>query len=424
MIAASSWGLVAVLSKWEVGMRRDTRRVAALVAGALLSGALAPIVGTANAQLAPQSLTIDDGFFLGALPQAQGAPADGMRFYAPELNVHQGDQLDINLQGFHTAFFLPEGEDAGTWLEANSTGVGKPFSLLVPDPDDTAIDPGGSADTPSLKANNAVVFPTHFDCGTSLAPCSYDGNILNSGLPQGEAPSFSATVDETPNTSFGIVCMIHPSMRLKVNVVPEGDTATTQAEVDAYHESQTVADATAAAETHGDFVNRRRKRGGAWQAWAGIDGDGFSLLAMYPRRLTIKKGQRVRFNFDLPNEVHTASFPFDKAGNVANNEFFAFGCDPDGDEGPGPDNPPENQATICNNPAQVEIDVTPKAAYEQGNGVFKGRDYESSGVYGAAIGAPDGSWTLKFAKRSPRKGFKYLCIVHGGFMRGNIVVKR
>jgi hypothetical protein len=400
---------------------RRSRRIAALLSVALLTGALVATGGPARAQ---QELNIDEGFFLAELPQAQGAPADGIRFYAPELNVHQGDQLNINLNGFHNAFYLPEGEDAETWLQANSIGIGKPFSLVVPDPDDTALDQTGSSpDRESLKGNNAVVFPTHFDCGTGAAPCSYDGTVLNSGLPLTETPIFSATVDTAPGSSFWIVCIVHPSMRLKVNVVEDTETASTQADVDAYHDSQTVTDAVAARQTHRDFVDRHRKRNGVWQAWTGIDGDGYSLLAMYPRKLTIKKGQRVRYNFDLPNEIHTASLPLDKARNIANTENFVAACDPDGDAGPGPDGPPENEATICNDITQVELDITPRAAYETGNGTFNRSDFESSGVRGAMIGNEVSDWTLRFAKKSPKKGFKYLCIIHP-FMRGTVVVKK
>src|SRR5918996_3118749 len=153
---------------------RRSRRMAAFLSFALLPGAFLATGGPARAK---KELTREGGFFLGAWPRAKGAPADGMRFYAPELNVHQGDQLNINLQGFHNAFFLPAGEDAQTWLDANANAIGNPFSLIVPDPDDTALDPTGSSpDRESLKANNAVVFPTNSACGADAAiPCSYDG---------------------------------------------------------------------------------------------------------------------------------------------------------------------------------------------------------------------------------------------------------
>jgi plastocyanin len=342
-----------------------------------------------------------------------------MRFYSPEINVHPGTQLNFNLQGFHTATAIPEGEDIDAWRAAN-VAPGGPFTIAVPDPDDTPLDPTASSpDRESLKFNNGVFFPTDFACGAEDNPCSYDGTgVLNSGVV---SPTFSTTIDTAPNSDFWLLCLIHPSMTLHANVVPPAETATTQADVDAYRDATTVTDAQEAADTHQDFVNRRRKRNGVWRAWSGIDGEGFALLGMYPRKLTIKKGQRVRWSFDkLIHEIHTVTMPI--RPSPAFDEFFAENCDPDGDAGPGPDTPPVTEdPPFCATLEELEFDLPARGTYETGNGVFRGADYENSGI---SPGPGANPYTVKFSKRSSKKGFKYFCMIHGRFQRGNVVVKR
>ena len=96
-------------------------------------------------------------------------------------------------------------------------------------------------------------------------------------------------------------------------------------------------------------------------------------------------------------------------------------CDPDGDAGPGPDNPPELEAPpFCNDPSQLEIEIDDRFIPRQGNGAFRGSDLESSGVRGANARS-DQNYVLRFPVRSPDAGFKYLCLIHP-FMRGRVVV--
>lgn len=384
-------------------MTKGFRRFGVLATLTVLSGVL---VGSPSPAQAQQTLTVDVGARLFELPQAQGAPADGMRFYAPELNVHQGDTLHFNM-GFHTATAIPAGEDVNAWLGENVFSPTGEYTVAVPDPDDGA-----------LKFNNRVFLPSDPTCGGPGAPpCIYDGSsVVNSGVV---FPEFSMVVNAAPNQDFWIVCLIHPSMVLHVNVVPPSQAATTQAEVDSYKEEQTVIDARAARETHERFIDRHRKRDGAWQAWAGIDGEGFALFAMYPRRLSIAKGERVQWHFNLIHEIHTVTLPLDKAKAQARRFGQPF-CDPDGDSGSGPDNPPDTpEPPFCHDPSQLELDLPLKIAESRGDGTFKGGDYENSGI----VGPGGDDYTLRFARRSPDKGFKYICLVHGAFMSAKVFVR-
>lgn len=167
-----------------------------------------------------------------------------------------------------------------------------------------------------------------------------------------------------------------------------------------------------------------------WDAWAGFDTQFVSLNEMYPRRLRIKKGDRVRWHQEsLVNEHHTVTFPFGTAQQVANNEGFMFDCDPDGDSGPGPDVPatfdPATGPGCPGGPSQLELEFSDRFGLLRGNGRFTGgSDYENSGVRTGAESVPQaqGSYTLRFTRVSPDTGFRYLCMIHGPGMAGRVVV--
>jgi plastocyanin len=400
-------------------MRKSSQRIAMLASVALLGAAL---VGTAGVAKAQGELNVQVG---APLFEAGGpAPAEGMRFYAPELNVHQGDTINFQWAGFHTATLLPANEDGAAWVAANASQLGQPYFIINEDPDDTGLDEGSSAAKPAVKFNNAVLLPSDFTCGTADNPCSHDGSgVVNSGLPVDPASTgFSTTIDVAPNNSFWVVCLLHPNQLLKVNVVDAADPTTTQAEIDAYRDATVASDAAAATDLHKQ-LNKQRKRNGAWQAYGGADGDGFALLAMYPKKLVVRKGDRVRWRFDrLPFEIHTVSFPRSTAADIIQGDFVP-GCDPDGDAGAGPDNPPDLEGPpFCLDPSQLEFEFEPRTIYQYGNGTFKGNDFETSGVRGD-FGLSTDSYTLKFGKKSPKKGFKYMCMIHGRFQSGTVVVK-
>lgn len=114
---------------------KTARRLGALGALlALVTVGLAPL--TANAA---STLEVQVGEFFAAVP------GESMRFLAPTLKVHKGDTVQFNFPSFHTATVLPANTDVHAWAADNVYGVGKPWSFITLDPDDTALDPGGSS---------------------------------------------------------------------------------------------------------------------------------------------------------------------------------------------------------------------------------------------------------------------------------------
>jgi plastocyanin len=352
-----------------------------------------------------------------------------MRFYAPTLDVAAGDKIEFHLDSFHTTTLLPANVDEASWVEDHAGGFTKDYSFVTVDPDDTAIDPGASGAKPSLKANNQALFPSNPLCGTSGSPCDYTGTaVVNSGAPQGPGPAtFTATIDAAPGDTVWVICLVHPHMRLRINVVASQGSETSQAAIDAYRTQKMKADAEQANALNqklNSMQTKHRLPSGkvVWDAYAGYDTHSLSLDGMYPKKLVIRKGQTVRWHYPDVYEDHTVTMPKSKALKLEN-EFFSLVCDPDGDAGPGPDTQSPPGPPCGGDFSKIELDLPSRDSFGHGDGVYKaGTDWENSGVRGASISPTQTPYDLKFAKASTTKGFKYMCLIHGGFMSGKVVV--
>ena len=389
------------------------RMTAALVAGGTTAALIvAPVT---QAQAAAMTLNINAGS--GGV--VQGVVLEGMRFGAPRtISVHRGDTLTFNFEGFHTATLIPAGVGATDW-RLDHTGPGGDHAVLQNDADDPQ---------PAFELNKSVLFPSSPNCGTTSTPCAYKGNsLVSSGVPL-SSPTFSATVDATPGTTFWVLCVIHATMQMRVTVVPDSAATTTQAQVDAADKAigAQQRDEAAAVIKRLQHPTRHRAAGGqrVWDAYAGYDGDGWGLNAMFPTTLRIKKGDRVRWHFaQLLGNLHTVTFPRSTAIALAEKDFAGQNvrC-----ESPGGDTAPDAAPpTFCSSGAQnVEFEVRAVGVLPQGGHKFFGTKTSprSSGVRG-----PDGlstsSYDLRFMRTSPRKGFRYACAIHGGMMSGRVIVR-
>lgn len=390
-------------------------RAGALIAlGALACSLLIVQAGVARAQ---QVYDVSIGMPLND----ETVPGESMRFFPDRLTVHQGDVLRFTTQSFHNAALLPANVGAQDWLDENAQAPTGPWGVVVLDPDEG-----------ELKFNNRIAFPTRFDCGTPENPCvhdgdpaSNDGGVLNSGVPIAGPVDFSVRVEAQPGDFFWVVCLVHTQMRMKVTVVPEEEAASDPTVIAGQNASRIAQDTTQAQALHSKLSRRQsshREDGRrVWDAWVGFDTRYISLLAMYPRKLNIRRGDTVQYHFDQLNfEIHSATMPSGRGRAFARENFFAMVCDPDGDAGTQPDQPPGEQG--CADPTQTEFDVSLAALAPSGNGRYTGGDdFEHSGILGP--GLPDGPWEVRFTRVTNRRGVGYICVVHP-FMIGRVRVRR
>lgn len=395
------------------------RRFGALAAVALVASLLVP--GAAQARAA---FTYD--VQLGADFFDQGVPGFSLRAFPTSVKVVQGDTL--HFFGFGAPVLLPAGEVPQEWTEQNATHLGDDWFQLLPDPDDGA----------QATKFNIAYFTSDDNCeGSAAAPCVYTGAGPEPYFPPvTESGEVWVTIDANPgDVIWGYISQGIPPLRIEV-VTDPADASTPQ-EVAARASQQLAEDFNEARALHEKFSAKKtwhRDEFGrkVFDVWVGPGRKWIETLAMYPKKISIKKGQRVQYHFNFESEVHTVVMSKQKAFEVLENTFFPQ-CDPDGDNGPGPDNMPnfeaETELELCPDVSQLEFDLDPREVYETGNGTFNGKasDLESSGLKGRESFQDgflnDDPYTVKFSKKSNRKGYKYFCTVHGPSMGGRIRVK-
>ena len=390
------------------------RRVVAALSLTTLAAGLLTVAPTATA--GHSGITIQTGAVLGG----ERLPAESNRFLGPEtITVHQGDRITFDFRGFHTATMLPAGASPDDWLADNTSPTGR-YGFAVTDPDDGANE---------FKDNfPAIGTPSQPDCGgADQPPCNYTGDdVLNSGLPFDLPATFTVTVNSEPGTSFWVVCLIHHHMRKRIRVVADPASATPQSAIDEAKREQVARDLDWAEATHTKYSTRQTSHESAsgrrvWDAWAGVDNRYASLYAFYPKRLNISKGDVVRWRFDqLVHEDHTVSMP--DPGIFPRLEFDSVMCDPDGDQGVGPDTEAEfddHGQPVCPEGSTLEVDVSHDFWGGVGNGVLSGpADVEHSGIRGqqAAMLSPPAagidSFDVRFGAKSGKKPFLYFCFLH------------
>jgi plastocyanin len=369
----------------------------------------------------------------------QGVPGETLRFLAPyTIRVHRGDTVTFDLHNAHSAGLLPEDVGAQDWLDDNWYSANGPYSPIVEDDEaGELIDNFPVLDTPSDAA-----------CGnTGEAACEYNGNdLVYSGTifgqpppPDGQAPpetmTFATTIDAQPGTRIWVVNLIFPRERMKIEVVNNNEATTTQADIDTARAQQLAEDQEWASAMHAKMKNKRSSHVAqdgtrVWDAWAGIDNDHASLNQFYPRKLKVKKGQRVRWHFSqVLNQIHTVSMPFPEIFNEPFEFFGTFECDsPTAPDTAAPPPPSEEEEPTCPGGTTLEFEFGDFLT-GAGNGTWTGSDdIEHSGFRGADLQhlspplqsrAP---FTVRMNKRTGKRPMQYLCAIHDG-MFGSVSIE-
>lgn len=396
-------------------MKRAFRAISVAATLAMVAGLV--IVPAQTASAASVTYTVQVGQFHGyganCDPQTfqHCIGAEGQHFFAPRT-VHKGDILHFVGGGFDTASLLPANEDLEGWIAANATFPGQPYALASSDPDEGAL---------GLKFTNAVFFPSSFSCGVAQQPCDYDGNsVVNSGVPQGDSMDFYVQVNANPGDYFYIDNLIVPRMHQRVQVVPESTATPTQAEIDAGAAAQDAQDQDEGAALVAKLKRQTSHQGSSGKvvdSYVGYDTHDLAIMGIFPSKLNLDKGQTVRYHFAQDEYfAHTMTFPLAQGLDISSH-LGELVCDPDGDNGPGPDTEAQPAPPFCAGGFdQVELDIPEHFVTTEGNGILtSATDFESSGFRGGSVPklgptiGGNGSWDLRFTKKGVFRG---LCLVH------------
>ncbi|HJR44440.1 MAG TPA: hypothetical protein VJ927_02435 [Actinomycetota bacterium] len=398
-------------------MLRQKRRVGALVALAVVSALFVP--GSARAAETFNIIVAQDFF-------NAGVPAFSARVYPGSVRVHTGDTLVFTNGGIALG---PAGQYPQEFLGENWAKIDQDWFYFMSDPDD-----GERA----LKFNEKVFAAG--DCGTVDNPCEWTGAEADLVVPGEPAEDglFYVNVAALPGTTLwgASAPFADIGVNFKVEVVGPQDAASTQAELDQRANQLMRKDYEDVLALHARMNAKRTSHTTAsgqkvYDVFVGAVGGPIEIFASYPRKISVPEGARVQYHFAGEMELHTATFGGPNAQEEFNTGIFPF-CDPDGDEGTAADTEvtefTEQGDPVCPEGSTVEFDVSNRTAFETGDGrVMRSSDYENSGIKQPLY--PDGSdfestpWTVRFPNASNDKGFKYICLVHGGFMGGRVVVK-
>ena len=271
----------------------------------LLTAAEASAIHTADAG-PPVTIGVDNA------PPPDKASKWEYVHYFPESNVDvpQGGVVLFNWNtasqnGLHSVTLVPNGMSAAQVRAA--------YPVATSDSD------SGEHDVVQPASSNN---PTSFACSTPdhQVPCAFDGqSVLSSGVaPATSGAVFAVQLAPTiaPGT-YTYVCLIHHNMSGTINVVPAGTPATDPATVAARAHAEYVQltgeayQAEAAAQRPVGTTNPDGSH--TWTVHAGVTADDVELLEFLPQSLPIRAGDRVHYQVDSQNEIHTVTFPLSDA---------------------------------------------------------------------------------------------------------------
>jgi plastocyanin len=330
-----------------------TKQLSSLVRAVGALGLLAAGLTTAATTSAAQTLTMSAG------AESSGGDVQLNEFAPTQIAVTVGDTVTwkLNSTEFHNILFLG-GAPAPEFVLAGPEGV---------------------------FVNPAAAFP--------VGGPSYDGSgQAGSGLLN-KGDSWSLTFSKAG--SYTYLCAIHAGMGGTVNVVPPGQTADTQAAVDARTTSQVNSElAVKAVPAIMSNVGALQVEGAVAGIAGGVQNGLADIQRFLPQRVTIHQGEALTWVWKTTDTPHTVTF---LGGQKAPDVVMPV---------PQPNGPPKLQL----NPAML----APAGNATQ----WDGGSYLNSGFLQPMPGQPAPTFTVRFDAPG---SYDYVCLLHEG-MVGTIVV--
>lgn len=383
----------------------------------LLAGSL--VIGVSPVGAASPRLTITADM-PGAVPAGHNWGFND--FFPRSLTVHKGQTIQVALEGFHTATFLPKGMSAAADMLTNG--------IAAADPDDTAANAGGQS--PS-QIRLPAILPTSMKCGTPTHPCSFTGAaVVSSGAPLGPGGGPFVVTINAPVGVYVLHCRVHPGMTATIRVASASVPATTPAALVSSVKHQVAADVkdARATEKQASVVSSSTLPDGhtLWLVNVGASSvaNRVAILEFLPGTLSVHPGDLVLWNSPATNEVHTVTFP----GDIHTDQVPL--CE---DASTGTDTPATPTVVQPTGPADFACGTGPanEIEFAPGNGVrtvASPTDVSDSGLlasaaaraaWGLPASAALSTWTIGVSATALPGTYTFVCQIHAG-MTATLVV--
>jgi len=304
------------------------------------------------------------------------------QFFPGRLQVNAGDKVTFQTLAFHTISYL------GGKLQ------GPPG--FIPDPQKTLYQGITASDGAEFYFNGLMKFVYNAAVFAPAGPKTISGKTVTNALvfsPNGKKPG-GTTYTFPKAGQYAVLCLVHPGMRMVVDVKAKGATVQTPKDVKGVQKVETDA-AWAKAKV---LANVKVP---ANTVYMGLGGK-TELLDFKPDVLRVKAGTTVNFVIKSPSDAHDVAFGPLKYMDKFHQRTDLF---PMGPNTPNQVTPPFIYGT---DPAPYSYDGT-----NHGNGFF---------VTPLRDGVPGGlpnTFRITFPK--PGK-YHYICFLHGPDMAADIVV--
>lgn len=300
--------------------------LAAVAIVAAVSAALA-LGSSAKAGAAPSGVEVSAGPPLRAAPPGVSHQADALAFFPRVTTITAGQSVTFNLNGFHTVTF----------------GSRQAFPLVVPQKgvQPSATDAAGQplwwvGKAPLLGLNPKAVPQIG---GSTIASPS---QVASSGLQRvltasPKHPPKPYTLTFAKPGLYRFFCIVHPKMTGAIRVLPATATPPSSAQLDFRLKTQL-------SRTIGNLRSiQSQNPSDPLTVWVGAGKlDGSEVASFFPKRLTVKSGDTVKFVSHDPTDIHTVTFgPPAYTGQIEKtfvspkgvNPFGAFPSEPPGPPG-------------------------------------------------------------------------------------------
>lgn len=330
-----------------------------------------------------------------------------LRFFpATPVSVHQGDVLSFMWAGAeapHTVTLVGDADPAN-WRTVNQA-PGGPYESPIPD-----TQAGG--DDEGLILNPKEIAPTDPTCGALATPCGFDGTtVMSSGAlfsNPSQQPSFAVKVN-APVGSYSILCLLHPGMEVKLNVVSDTETVPTPQQVAskaAKQAKRAIKVDGAAAEAQSQAVTVVNTASGTIiKLSAGGYSNNVSADEFPETPIAATVGDKIKFT-GTP-EIHTVTFPRKKS--LATVPFIVTQCEQSGADAPA------TSPADCSDPTKFQVAVNGQAITPTASNLLRDpKEFVNSGLL-------VGSARFTFVAKKPGV-YRFVCVVHGPTMIGTIKI--